>query len=58
MKKNKIRYDILESIIGLDYKSAYDICQFNGYKLGGDVKFWSIKYEIFNDRIAFTKYVI
>jgi hypothetical protein len=47
MRKNKrFRYDLLQSIVGMDFEKAKEICLFNGYNLGGNVRFWSISYKL------------
>jgi len=47
MKKVKrINYNITERIIGMDFEKAKEICLFNGYNLGGNVRFWSISYKL------------
>ena len=47
MRKNKrFRYDLLQSIIGMDFEAARELCIFNGYRLGGTVRFWSISYKL------------
>jgi hypothetical protein len=47
MKKVKrINYNITERIIGMEFEKAKEICLFNGYNLGGNVRFCSISYKI------------
>jgi hypothetical protein len=50
MGKNKrFRYDLLQFIIGMDFEMAKEICLFNGYRLGGNIRFWSISYKLDED---------
>jgi prephenate dehydrogenase len=46
MKSKRINYNIIERIIGMEFEMARDICLFNGYILGGNVRFWSISYKL------------
>jgi hypothetical protein len=47
MKKVKrFNYDISKSVIGMEFEKAREICLFNGYNLGGNVRFWSISYKL------------
>jgi hypothetical protein len=45
------KYDITRAIIGLNLEEAKNISLFNGYNFGGDIKFWSINYEVEGDKI-------
>ena len=40
--RKKFNYSLIDSIIGMNFESANKLCLSNGYKLGGNVKFWSM----------------
>jgi len=46
MKSKRVIYSIVDAIIGMNYDKAREICLFNGYNLGGNVKFWSISFKL------------
>jgi hypothetical protein len=45
-KIKRLKYNITEAIIGMDFEFANKLCLSNGYKLGGNIKFWSISYKL------------
>lgn len=51
MKSKRVIYSIVDAIIGMNYDKAREICLFNGYNLGGNVRFWSISYKLKNNKI-------
>lgn len=44
--RKRFKYSLIDSIIGMDFEYANKLCLFNGYNLGGNVKFWSIDYKL------------
>jgi hypothetical protein len=47
----RFNYNLLQTINGLEIEKAKELCYYNGYILGGNVKFWSVKYELKNNLI-------
>ena len=55
--RKKFNYNLIDSIIGMNFESANKLCLSNGYKLGGNVKFWGISYELNDDKIIKAKFL-
>ena len=56
-KIKRIKYNILEVILGKDFEVAKDICYFNGYLLTNKFKsdgfsFYHIAYELRNNKVV------
>lgn len=56
-KTKRFNYNLIDSIIGMNFESVNKLCLSNGYKLGGNVKFWSISYELNDDKIISAKFL-
>ena len=58
-KIKRFNYSVVDSIIGLDFEKAKDICYFNGYLLTNNGyllknnnNFYHIRYELKNNKIV------
>lgn len=55
-KSNRMRYDILDFILGKDFDEAKQICLFNGYILLNSSErphgFYYVNYELRNNKVV------